>query len=124
MLYRFLADLTVVIHLAFVLFVVAGGLLVMSHRWLAWLHLPAACWGAFIEFTGRICPLTPLENLMRQRAGQTGFEGGFIEHYVLPVLYPVNLTRDVQLTLGSGVILINAAIYGWLIWRNRSGRSL
>lgn len=122
MLYRFLADLTVFIHLAFVLFVVAGGLLVISYRWLVWLHLPAVCWAALIEFSGRICPLTPLENLMRQRAGQTGYDGGFIEHYVLPLLYPANLTRELQLTLGGSVILINAAIYGWLFWRKRGGQ--
>jgi hypothetical protein len=105
-----------------VLFVVAGGFLVLRKRWVMLLHLPAAAWGALIEFQGWICPLTPLENSLRQRGGQAGYGGGFVEHYLLPVLYPSALTRGIQLGLGILVLLINAAIY-WtvLVRRRRAG---
>jgi hypothetical protein len=114
-----LADLVVVVHSAFVLFVVFGGLLVLHRPRVMYLHLPAVAWGAFIEFAGAICPLTPLENLLRQRAGLAGYQGGFIEHYVLPVLYPAGLTRKVQLVLGAFVITSNLIIYGIVIARAR-----
>ncbi len=109
--YRVLADLVVGIHALFVVFVVAGGLLVLRRRWVAAVHLPAAIWGALIEFKGWICPLTPLEQSLRRAAGQAGYEGGFIEHYLLPVLYPAGLTRGVQLVLGAAVIAVNLAVY-------------
>jgi hypothetical protein len=112
-----MADLVVLIHFAFVLFVVFGGLLVLRWRRVMYLHLPAAVWGAFIELAGGICPLTPLENSLRRSAGLAGYEGGFVEHYILPVLYPAGLTRGVQLTLGMLVIGINVAIYGWILAR-------
>ena len=112
-----LADLIVVIHFAFVLFVVLGGLLVLRWPWVAYLHLPAAIWGVLIEFAGWICPLTPLENSLRVRAGGTGYKGGFIENYILPVLYPAGLTRGVQLVLGMLVLVLNLAIYGYLLRR-------
>jgi uncharacterized protein DUF2784 len=115
-----LADLVVVVHFAFVLFVVMGGFLVLRGRWLAYLHLPAVVWGTWIEFTGRICPLTPLENALRVRAGEAGYSGGFIEHYILPVLYPSALTRTVQVVLGCVVIAINLIIYGYLLRTRRS----
>ena len=109
--YRLLADLLVLAHLAFVLFVVLGGLLVLRHPRLAWVHLPAAAWGAIIEFTGWICPLTPWEQALRRLGGQAGYAGGFIEHYLLPVLYPSGLTASIQLVLGIFVVAINVAIF-------------
>ncbi|HWB43539.1 MAG TPA: DUF2784 domain-containing protein [Gemmatimonadales bacterium] len=115
--YRVLADLVVGLHALFVVFVVAGGLLALRWPWVAAAHLPAAVWGALIEFQGGICPLTPLEKSLRAAAGQTGYDGGFIEHYVLPVLYPAGLTRGVQLVLGSLVIVVNLVVYGLLIRR-------
>ena len=114
--YPFLADLVLIVHLAFVVFVLCGGLLVLRWRWIAWLHLPAAVWGAVVEFSGWICPLTPLENWLRAQVGQTGYRSDFVAYYLLPVLYPDDLTRDVQLMLGTVVLAINISVYGWL-WR-------
>jgi hypothetical protein len=113
--YRFLADLVVALHLLFVMFVVLGGLLALRWPRVAWVHLPAAVWGALIEFGGWICPLTPLEKRLRVLAGQAGYPGGFIEHYMLPVLYPAGLTREVQLVLGSAVVILNVVVY-WYVW--------
>jgi hypothetical protein len=113
--YGLLADALLVAHLAFVLFVTLGGLLVLKWRRLAWLHIPAAAWGATIEFAGWICPLTPLENDLRARAGQSGYEGDFIARYLMPVVYPDGLTRQDQLLLGSAALAINLAIYVWLL---------
>ena len=123
MAYRILADLVVGVHALFVVFVVAGGLLALRWPWVAAAHLPAAVWGALIEFRGWICPLTPLEQSLRASAGQAGYEGGFIEHYLLPVLYPAGLTQSVQLVLGSLVIAVNVVVYGLLLWRRRRGRA-
>ena len=111
------ADLVALTHFAFVLFVVLGGLLVLRWRRVAWVHLPCAVWGALIEFTGCICPLTPLENWLRRRAGGADYSGGFIEHYVMPILYPVGLTRSIQIGLGIAVIVINVALYLWIFSR-------
>lgn len=111
--YGLMADALLVLHGGFVLFVVAGGLLVLRWPWLAWLHLPAAVWGAAIEFAGFVCPLTPLENAWRRAAGGAGYEGGFIEHYVTAALYPAGLTRTVQVVLGLLVLAVN----GWIYWR-------
>ena len=108
-----LADLVVALHAAFVVFVVLGGLLVLRWRRAAWVHLPAAAWGAWIEFSGRICPLTPLENHYRRLGGQARYQGGFIDHSILPVLYPHGLTRAAQLVLGVLVVAFNA----WIYWR-------
>ena len=119
MIYRLLADLVLVVHFAFVLFVIFGGLLVIRRPKLAWLHLPAAIWGSWIEFSGRICPLTPLENHFRMLGGQAGYEGGFIEHYVTAIIYPQGLTRSVQIALGVVVVGINVLVYA-VIWRRRS----
>lgn len=113
-----LADLVLLLHGAFVLFVVLGGFLVLRWPRLAWLHLPAALWGAAIEFGGWICPLTPLEVTLRRRGGEGGFEGGFIEHYVTAALYPEGLTRPVQLVLGVVVVLVNVCLY-WRVMRRR-----
>ena len=113
MLYGFLADVVMLAHLAFVLFVIGGGLLVLKWPRIAWLHLPAAAWGAMIEFAGWICPLTPLENRLLMQSGESGYEGDFIAHYLPAALYPTDLTRQVQIVLGLLVVLINAALYGW-----------
>ncbi|HEX7183762.1 MAG TPA: DUF2784 domain-containing protein [Thermoanaerobaculia bacterium] len=119
MFYRFLADLVVVLHSAFVLFVVLGGLFALRWPRAAWLHLPAAIWGAGIEFLAGICPLTPLENHLRRLGGEAGYSGGFVEHYVLPVLYPEELTRGVQLAIGTFVVVLNVVIYA-VVWRRRA----
>jgi hypothetical protein len=111
MLHRLLADAVVLFHLLFVAFAVAGGLLVFRHRWVAGLHLPALAWAAFVEFTGRICPLTPLENRLRAAGGEAGYQGGFIDHYLLPLLYPADLTRELQWTLGAGLVAFNIVVY-------------
>ena len=117
MLYRILADFVVGAHALFVAFVVVGGLLALRWPWVVALHLPAAIWGALIELEGWICPLTPLEKSLRAAAGQAGYQGGFIEHYLLPVLYPAGLTRGVQLVLGSLVIAVNVLVYGFILRR-------
>jgi hypothetical protein len=117
--YRFLADVVLLLHLVFVLFAVAGGLLLLKWPRLIWLHLPAVAWGAIVEFTGWICPLTPLENTLRELAGAATYNADFIERYVLPWLYPARLTRDIQLILGMIVIGVNFLVYGWL-WRRRA----
>jgi hypothetical protein len=121
-LYRLLADLTVLIHLGFVAFVMAGGFLVLRWRRLAWVHLPSAIWGALIELGGWICPLTPLENEWRRQAGLRGYEGSFVEQYLTPVLYPSGLTRELQIGLGLVVIALNAMIYGWMCYRGYETR--
>lgn len=119
MAYRTLADIVMVTHLAFVLFVVFGGLLVLRWRRWVWLHFPAFVWGVVIELTGWICPLTPFENYLRRRGGEEGYETGFIDHYITPVLYPEGMTRSDQIILGALVLLINIAVYSWLLWRWR-----
>jgi hypothetical protein len=119
MLYRLLADVMVVLHLAFVVFVLFGGLLALWKPRIVWLHLPAMAWGVAVELTGWICPLTPLEQWLRLQGGELSYHSDFIEQYVLPVLYPAELTRDLQLVLGMLVVMVNVAIYGWLLWRRR-----
>lgn len=116
-----LADLIVLLHAAFVLFVAAGGLLALRWPRVVWLHLPALAWGAGIEIVGGICPLTPLENQLRAAAGDAAYAGDFVAHYVLPWLYPAGLTREVQILLGLGALAANAAIYGWLLRRRGNG---
>lgn len=117
---RFLADLVVFIHLGFIVFVVFGGLLVVRWPRLAWVHLPAALWGAAVELGGWVCPLSPLENLLRAAAGQGGYEGDFVGRYLLPLIYPAHLTRELQMLLGAGVLVINLALYGWALRRHRT----
>jgi Protein of Unknown function (DUF2784) len=118
---RLLADALVAAHLAFIVFVVAGGLLVLRNRRWAVLHLPAVAWGAFAEITHTVCPLTPLENSLRLRAGDAGYAGGFIEHYLIPLIYPEALTARTQVALGLTVIAVNVAVYAlaWWHWRRR-----
>jgi hypothetical protein len=123
MLYRVLADALVAFHLGFVLFVVLGGLLVLRFPRVAWLHLPAAAWGAWVEWTDTLCPLTPLENHLRRLGGEAGYSGGFVAHYLLPVLYPAALTRGIQYVLGAVVIGVNLLAYGAVLLRARRARN-
>jgi hypothetical protein len=116
--FHFLANAVVLLHFAFVAFVVLGGVLALRWRWLVWIHLPAALWGVAIMFGGWICPLTPLENHFRRLAGSSVQEGGFIESHILPVLYPDGLTRGSQVVLGLLALALNAAVY--FIWLRRS----
>ena len=114
--YALLADLVLVLHATFILFVIFGGLLVLWRRGLAWLHIPAALWGIVIEFQGWICPLTYLENDLRAAAGSSGYSGSYIDHYLMPLIYPVWLNSDTQILFGLAVLFVNAIIYG-LVWR-------
>ena len=113
------ADLLVLLHLAFIVFVVLGGLLVWRWWRVVFLHLPASVWGVLLEFNGWQCPLTPLEQQLRVAAGEAGYSGGFIAHYLLPVIYPAGLTPAFQVALGTAALLINLAIYGWLLYKKR-----
>ena len=115
MFYKFLADLVVVLHSFFVLFVLLGGFLVLLKPSVAWYHLPAVFWAAWLEFSGWICPLTPLENLLRQKGGVAGYNVGFVEHYIVPILYPTSLTRQMQFTLGMIVLSLNIGVY-FIVW--------
>ena len=117
--YGVLADFLVLVHVAFVLFVALGALLVWRWPRVAWVHVPAAVWGIAIEWSGAICPLTPLENCLRDRAGRAGYQGDFVQHYLIPVLYPVGLNREVQIVLGALALLINVGLYSWLLVRRR-----
>ncbi|MBF8291737.1 MAG: putative rane protein [Steroidobacteraceae bacterium] len=119
MFYFALADAILILHLAFILFVVLGGFLVLWRRWLIRLHLPVVVWGVLIEFAGWICPLTPLENWLRMQGGDRGFSGGFINHYLVSLIYPEGLTRELQWLLGALVLAINAGIY-FRVWRART----
>jgi hypothetical protein len=116
--FRLLADAITVFHAAFVAFVVLGGFLVLRWRRVAWLHVPSFVWGAVVELTGWICPLTPLEKHVRARAGEAGYAGGFVDHYVLRALYPEGLTPRIQLVLGTLVLAVNGVVY-WFVWRSR-----
>ena len=117
MLYRILADLVVMVHLAFLVFAVLGGILVFRWKRCAWIHVPAVLWAALIEFADWVCPLTPLENWLLQKGGTIGYQFGFIEHYIVPVIYPTVMTRHLQITLGLLVLGVNLGIYGWVIGR-------
>lgn len=118
MFYRLAADSLVVLHLLFILFVVCGALLVLKWRWLVVIHLPAVVWAALLEFQAWRCPLTPLEQQLRVAGGEAGYRGGFIEHYLLPLIYPADLTREFQVLLGLFVVSINIVIYA-LIFKTR-----
>ncbi|MAT65267.1 MAG: hypothetical protein CMN57_06455 [Gammaproteobacteria bacterium] len=115
MIYHWLADLVLFAHLVFILFVMLGGLLALRRPGVVWLHLPAAVWGALVEILAWPCPLTPLENVLRARAGETSYAGGFIEHYLQPLIYPGWLTADIGLVLGAVVIVVNLCVYGLVI---------
>ena len=120
MLLSLLADLVLVVHATFILFVVLGGLLLLWQPRIAWVHIPCAIWGAWVELAGWICPLTPLEVDLRTRAGESGYEGGFIERYVTAALYPQGLTREIQIGLGIAVVAVNVIIYVVAIKRARN----
>ena len=113
------ADAVLLLHLLFIVFAVLGGLLVLRWPRLAYLHVPALLWGVTVEWMGWICPLTPLENALRMAAGEQGYSGGFIEHYIWPLIYPAGLTRGTQIVLGFALLAINAVIYGMVIGRAR-----
>jgi hypothetical protein len=117
--YGNLATLVVLAHFAFILFVMFGGLLALRWRGVPWAHIPCFLWGAGIEVVGGICPLTPLENRLRQAAGESQYAGTFIEHYILPIMYPTGLTRTGQLVLAVGLVVLNVAIYARVIRRRR-----
>lgn len=115
MYYRILADIVVVIHFLFILLVLFGGILGFYRKWIIWVHLPVVVWGTLIGIAGWICPLTPLENWLRHAGGQRGYEVGFIDHYIMPVIYPEGLTRPMQYVLAGAVLTINTIIYSLLI---------
>lgn len=119
MLAHLLADAVVLLHLGFILFVACGGFLALRWPKAAWVHVPAAVWGALVELAGWVCPLTPLENRLRLAAGEEAFTGGFIDRYIVPVVYPAGLDRELQVALGLAVIVGNIAVYGWLLLRSR-----
>ena len=119
MLFRVAADVVLVLHLAFIVFAVLGAALTVWWRWMPVVHLPAAAWGFFVEITGRVCPLTTLENRFRVEAGQSGYTESFIEHYLLDVIYPPGLSSDIQLVLAGTVAMTNIVIYAWLLHRRR-----
>lgn len=123
MTFRLAADGVLLLHLAFIAFALVGAALAVRWRWIPWVHLPAAAWGAFVELTGRICPLTYLENDLRRKAGESGYTQSFIEHYLLDIIYPAGLTREIQFALAGVVVVVNIAIYGWLYARRRHGVS-
>ena len=123
MTYRIAADLVLATHLIFIVFVVLGGLLALRYRWVIMIHIPAAVWGAFVEISGRICPLTTWENQLRQSAGDSGYADSFVEHYLLPVIYPAGLTHSTQIWIAGLVIVVNVVIYGWLVYRLKRSRT-
>jgi hypothetical protein len=122
-LYAIAADSILILHLVFVIFAIAGGLLVLWQKRFAWLHVPAIAWAVFVEATGGICPLTPLENFLRIKAGRSAYASGFIEHYIAPILYPPGLTRQDQILLAILVLVINSLVYGWLLYKWKVKRS-
>ena len=123
MIARLAADALVLVHAGFIVFAVFGGLLALADRRWMWLHLPAAVWAVTVVIMGWICPLTPWEQSLRAAAGQQGYSGGFIEHYVLAAIYPDGLTRPVQVALGVGVVAFNLIVYGVVHRRRRQGRA-
>lgn len=122
--YSVLADLLMLFHFAFVVFVLCGGLLLFWRPWFIWLHLPAFVWGGYVEITGGICPLTPLEISLRYQGAQRGFDTSFVEHYILPLLYPPGLTREIQILMGISVLLLNLIVYAVFIVRRYQRRKI
>ena len=119
--YAALADLVLLAHAGFIVFAAAGALLLRRFPRVAWLHLPAVAWGVGIEWSGGVCPLTPLEVWLRRRAGAAGYESSFIEHYVTALIYPAGLTRGMQAALGAALLAVNVCLY-WRAWSARRGR--
>ena len=120
--YRLLADAVLVLHGLFIAFALLGGLTLLWRRAMAALHLPAIAWGAYVMLSGRICPLTPLENALRRAAGEAGYAGGFVEHYLAAAIYPAGLTRPAQVALGAAFVACNLGIYAGVAWRLRRAR--
>ena len=123
MFYQLAADFLVLLHLSFIIFVFFGGFFALKWRFFIWLHLPAAIWGVIVEWMGWICPLTPLEWELREKGGQSGYSGGFVEHYIIPLIYPAGLTREFQIIIGSIVILVNLFVYGFLLYKYKQHKS-
>ncbi|MGH8822021.1 MAG: DUF2784 domain-containing protein [Rhodoferax sp.] len=123
MYFHLAADAVLLFHLAFILFAIFGGVFAARWRWAPALHLPAVAWAVFVELTGRICPLTYLEDSLRLRAGQSGYMGDFVQHYLISFIYPSGLTRQIQFVLAAAVVVINIVIYVWIVlrWRTRAG---
>lgn len=117
MIFRIAADVTLLIHFVFILFAVAGALLAVRRPWIVFIQVPAAAWGAFVEIFNKVCPLTFLENYFLMKAGRSGYTESFVGHYLMPLIYPEHLTREIQYLLASVVVLLNLVIYGWLIYR-------
>jgi hypothetical protein len=117
------AEFLVLVHFGFILFVMLGGLLALRWPWAAAFHLPAAAWGTIIEFNSWICPLTPLEQSLRRAAGEVGYDGGFMEHYLLPLIYPDGLTREIQIATGIGVIVVNVVVYAIVFKRRKKTKT-
>lgn len=117
--FRLAADFVLLLHLAFILFAVLGAAMAVWWNWIPFVHVPVAAWAMFVELTGRSCPLTYLENYLRIKAGQSGYTESFIEHYLLAIIYPAGLTREIQIVLAGLVVVVNFVIYGWLIVRKR-----
>ena len=122
--FRLLSDVVVLLHLTFILFAVLGGIFVIWWRRILWLHLPAVALAAWIEFSGKICPLTYLENWLLVKSGQGGYHGDFIANYIMPIVYPPNLTRKIQITMAAAVIIINLLIYGFILTKKRNKKRL
>jgi len=117
MIYSILAELVVFLHFLFIVFAVSGAILALKWRWIIYVHLLCAAWASLIMMVGWICPLTPLENSLRRSAGEAGYTDGFIDHYLMPIIYPAGLTREIQIWLGVGVVLINLLLYGFVFYR-------
>jgi hypothetical protein len=117
--YLIAADAVLVFHFTFIVFCTFGAVLALRWRWVLWLQIPAALWGFYVELSGRICPLTSIENAFRHRAGQSGYQGDFLQHYLLATIYPDGLTRSMQYVLGAVVVAVNVSVYAWLLWRRR-----
>jgi hypothetical protein len=120
MIFRLAANAVLLVHLAFILFVLLGAAIAVRWRWILVVHIPLSAWGVFVEVTGRICPLTFAENYLLVRAGQSAYTDSFIEHYLLAILYPAGLTSAIQFVLAGVVVVINVAIYGWLFYSRRA----
>jgi hypothetical protein len=118
---RILGNFVLALHFAFVVFSVLGGFLVLWNRWIAWLHVPAVLWSSFVNLFSHVCPLTPMENRFRQLAGQAGYEGGFVEHYIAPLVYPGGMPRRMELIAGWSILTWNAFVYAFVVlWRKDS----
>ena len=117
--YHALANFVLVVHFAFIIFVIAGGFLAIRWRWAPFMHLPAVAWGVFVELSGRVCPLTPLENALRRAAGASDYSSGFLEQYLVPVIYPADLSCSLQILLAALTVLANTLVYALVFWRRR-----